>query len=73
MTNQQAYEGLTKAHANWDRVSENEIVVWTSGYLTDDCRKVETYLMQAGMRATSQEFDSISGKTRTVYRHKQNS
>lgn len=70
MTNQQAYEGLTKAHANWDRVSEKEIVVWTSGYVTADCHLVEEYLMQAGMFVTSQDYDTICGKTRTVYRHK---
>lgn len=67
MTNKEAYEGLTKANVHWDRVSEKEIVVWTSGYQTADCRK---YLMQAGMRVTTQEFDRICGRIRTVYRHK---
>lgn len=70
LSNKQAYEALTKANAHWDRKDANHIVVWTSGYVTQDAHNVEKFLMQAGMRIVEQEFDRICGKTKNVFKHK---
>ena len=70
LTNQQAYEQLTANHVHWDRKSSNEIIVWTSGYLTADCHNIEKFLMQAGMLCIKQEFDQMCGKTYSIFRHK---
>lgn len=70
ITNQQAYQELSAKHVHWDRKDATHIVVWTSGYKTNDCHEIEKFLMRAGMWATSQEYDQLCGKTRTVYCHR---
>lgn len=70
MTNLEAYEGLTEAGLMWDRKDDRHIWVGTNGYKTEDCREVERFLGQAGMVCLDQEFDSISGKTISLFRHK---
>lgn len=71
MTNKQAYEALTKANAHWGRKDDKHIYVWTEGYKTADAHNVERFLMQAGMRCMSQEFDSVCGKTCSTFKHKE--
>lgn len=70
MTNTQAYEALTKANAPWTRKDATHIVVYTSGYVTQEAHDIEKFLMQAGMRLVSQEFDKVCGKTFNVFKHK---
>ena len=70
LTNKQAYQALTAANVHWDRKDAKHIVVFTSGYKCANCHNIEKYLMQAGMRIVSQEFDRMSGKTFSVYKHK---
>lgn len=71
MNNREAYQALTEARVHWDRKDGNHIIVWTSGYLTAECHEIERFLMQAKMRAVSQEFDKVCGKTVTTYKHKE--
>lgn len=70
MTNQDAYQALIKANVHWSRQDDNHIVVWTEGYLTQDCHNIEKFLLGAKMRIVKQEFDKYCGKTFTVYKHK---
>lgn len=70
LNNKKAYEILSQNHVHWDRKDKNHIVVFTLGYLTQDAHTIENFLNKAGMYAVDQKFDSICGKTATVYRHK---
>lgn len=70
MTTMQACEALTTNHVHWDRKDTNHIVVWTSGYKTANHTSIETFLMQAGMRMVSEDYDTVCGKTRAIYKHK---
>jgi hypothetical protein len=70
LTNQQAYDALIESHVHWDRKDSQHIIIWTSGYKTADCMKIETFLMQAGMRCVKQEFDKHCGKTFSIFKHK---
>ena len=70
MTNQQAYEALSNSNVHWDRQDASHIVIWTSGYITADAMNIERFLRQAGMVAMSQDYDSVCGKTKTLYKHK---
>lgn len=70
MTNQQAYQKLTDKNVHWDRKDSGHIIVWTSGYKTQDCHNIESFLMQAGMYIVKQDFDQMSGKTYSIYKHK---
>lgn len=70
MTNKQAYQALSNANVHWDRKDNNHIVVWTSGYKTQDAYNIEKFLNQAGMQCLEMRFDKICGKTQAVYKHK---
>lgn len=70
ISNQQAYETLTKNCIHWDRKDDKHIIVWTSGYKTNQAYEIERYLLTAAMVAVDQQFDNISGKTFTIYKHK---
>ena len=70
MTKEQAYDALDRNRVHWGRKDYKHIYVWTSGYMSQDSHEIEKYLMQAGMRRISIEFDKIGGKTRCVYKHK---
>lgn len=68
LTKQQAYDALSKAGLAWDRKDPKHIIVWTTGYLTEACRKVERFLSSARMQPVEQAYDGTIGKTKTVYR-----
>lgn len=68
-SNHLAYDWLNGMRAHWGRKSANEIFVWTSGYCTQDCHDLEEALMAFGFSAMSRDFDSLCGKTVTVYWH----
>jgi hypothetical protein len=70
LTNLQAYDALIKAHVHWSRQDANHIVVYTSGYITQEAHNIEKFLMQAGMRLVEQEFDRICGQTKNVFKHR---
>ena len=69
LTNQQAYQQLSDKHVHWDRKDSNHIIVWTSGYQTADCHRIEEFLIKAGMWCCERKFDSMCGKTYSVYQH----
>ncbi len=68
LTAQEAYAALSANHVHWDGYDTNHIIVWTSGYITNEAHELERYLMTAGFRAVKQEFDKICGKTFTIFR-----
>lgn len=70
MDNKQAYDALDSSGLQWDRKDSTHILVWTTGYITQDAHNVERFLMQAGMRCISHDFDSHCGKTRSIFKHK---
>jgi hypothetical protein len=67
VSKEQAYNALTSFHVQWDRVGKNEIVVWTSGYKSSAHYHIELFLIQAGMRMKSEQYDSTCGKTKAIY------
>lgn len=70
MNKQRAYNILNKNHIHWDRRDKNTIVVFTDGYLTALAYKIEEVLMQAKFQCAEMNYDGISGKTVSVYKHK---
>jgi hypothetical protein len=70
MTNQEAYEALTSANAHWDRKDKNHIIVWTRGQDVVEAELVETFLRDARMICVKRRFDSICGKTYSIFKHK---
>lgn len=70
MTNKQAYEILNKYYIHWSRKDAKHIIIWTSGYKTQEAHAIEALLRQAKMRIVEQEFDRMCGKTFSVFKHK---
>lgn len=68
MTTQEYYQALNDNYVHWDRRDEDHIVVWTSGYRTAECYEIERFLMKGKFFALSMDFDSLCGKTKTVYK-----
>lgn len=68
--NQKAYTALTAANVHWDRKGPKKIIVWTPGYNTQAANQIETFLNQYGFRVIGQNFDSVCGKTFTIFSHK---
>lgn len=69
MTRQHAYDQLNKNSVFWGRSSDTTIYVHTSGYNTQNAHIIEVFLMKAGFRLVSQEYDKYSGQTTTTYKH----
>ena len=69
MTRLKAYNELTAKHVHWGRKDAEHIYIWTQGYKCHDHVVIEKYLMQAGFRMVAEDFDSICGKTRAIYKH----
>lgn len=64
------YKEFKKNYVHWNRRDENTIVVWTSGYATEEFRVIEEFLMKHECYCMSMEFDTQCGKTKAVYKHK---
>ncbi len=73
MKNQEQWKlfAALEGKVHWDRKDKNHIIVWTSGYKTAECHEIERYLMDNfKMTCMSQKFDSLCGKTVSVFKHK---
>ncbi len=66
----QAYRWMNDEYIHWDRKDSTHIVVYTNGYKTQQAYDIEAKLMTYKFNAMSMDYDSISGKTWTVYKHR---
>lgn len=67
--NETVYNTFEDNYVHWNRIHDtNDIIVWTRGYKTRECSKMEEFLSKFNMICLSMEFDKMCGKTRCTYR-----
>jgi len=62
------FNTIEKFTNHWNRVSNNTLVLWFSGYKPMEIYECEAALMKFGAHLVSEEFDKLCGKTAVVVR-----
>ncbi len=69
MINDDIYQILVNKNTHWDRKDSKHIYIWTSGYKTMECYEYEKLLNKAKMVCVKRRFDTLCGKTFSLYKH----
>jgi hypothetical protein len=66
------FETVDAVCGHWTRISDNELVLWFSGYKPQEMHDAEDALFALGGRCTSQDFDRVCGKTAMIIKEPKN-
>lgn len=66
--NSEMFQLLNEKMINWKRLTMTQVVVYSNGYVSNECFTIDKIMSDYGMLSVSRKFDSKLGKTANVYK-----